>query len=448
MEDNQGGQIRRGSNHSVESNSSSSSNEAKAHQAQSATIDFIQNLKVDHAVATQEESDDEVPSYTLSSLVERKQSANLRHLDAESQRPPSNLVRQSSLPSLTSSTSTRGSYGRSESDGYFDSETRKRRRTDDSSSVLTPLYQAVSSGASLDVIQSLVRADPTATGRLNGGDLTPLHCGIERYDTPVSVLLFLLESDPYTAAQKCSRGRTPVDLLWKRYVEPYAYRSEEVKQQAVHLRETIEEVVNLETDEPGPDDVGDQHNSLTARRQARANLYLQDRQELRAFWDIITRFICAACHGTTMPTGARVRLVQDAVAIECSPLLIRFAAALFPEELMERHEVSGRVPLHIAVAQRSQNIVQALLQLQPQAASIRDSTGRLPLHHGIQAQLPWEGGLELLVAAWPNSLTMVDPETGLLPAMSASDCSTDVIFRLFSSNPIEVCRFVLERINV
>ena len=56
-------------------------------------------------------------------------------------------------------------------------ERRKRRRlsSDDDSSVLTPLYQAVSSGASLDTIQSLAQMDPSSVGHSNGGGLTPLH---------------------------------------------------------------------------------------------------------------------------------------------------------------------------------------------------------------------------------------------------------------------------------
>lgn len=414
-------------------------------------MDFIQNLKLDQ-LNVRAESDEEVPSYTLSSLVERKPiGANLRHLESESQRP-STTTRQHSLPSLTSSTSSGMSYARSESDGWLGQETRKRRRLsleDDSSSVLTPLYQAVSAGAPLDVIQSLVRTDPSSTGRRNGGGFTPLHCAIECYDTPVAVLVFLLESDPSTAGQKCYRGLTPVDLLWKRYVEPDLYRSDEVKRQASNLRQTMEQAVSLETGEPLQDAEDGQRNSITSRRQAQANLYLQDRPELRSFWEIMTRFICAACHGANATSaGTRMRLVRDAVEIGCPSLLIRFAAALFPDELLEQQEVSGRVPLHSAAARGSQEILQALLELEPQAVSIRDGNGQLPLHLAIQAHLPWEGALELLVATWPHSLTTVDPTTGLLPAMSASDCSADVIFNLLSANPVEVCRFALERLNI
>jgi len=445
MDGHQGRQIRQPANQSFESN------EMPLVQGSSAsTIDLIQNLKLDNH-ASREESDDQVPAYALSPLVERRPlTSNLRHLDGESQRPAT--LRQLSLPSLPSSAFSISGYRRSVSDGGLDNKTQKRRRlsSDDDSTVLTPLYQAVSAGASLDVIESLVQADPTSVGRQNGGGLTPLHCAIERYDTPVSVLMFLLESHPATAAQKCRRGFTPIDLLWKRFIEPDSYRSEEVKQQASSLRATMEDAVSLEVEESLPDAEvhEDGHGSITSQRQTGANLYLQDRPELRTFWEIMTSFIHGAFHGTTSSAGTRTQLVHEAVQVECPPLLIQFAAVLYPEELMEPQEDSGRLPLHIAVTQGSQDIIQTLLKLQPRAASVRDNNGHLPLHLAIQSLLPWKGAIEILVAAWPQSLTVVDPSTGLLPAMLARSCSTDVIFNLLCANPVEACRFALERTNI
>jgi hypothetical protein len=194
--------------------------------------------------------------------------------------------------------------------------------------------------------------------------------------------------------------------------------------------------------------VDDQSSSITSLRQARANAYIQNTQELRDFWDMMSTFILAACHGETSRYNLRMaRLVHDAVTIDCNALLIQFVASLFPEQLMEQNELSGKVPLHIAASQGNQHNLQILLDLQPQAASIQDSNGQLPLNLGIQANLPWEGALELLVAAWPHSLTVEDPTSGLLPAISANECSTDVIFHLIHANPVEVCRFALERLN-
>lgn len=447
MDDHERREIRRqGSNRSNGSSDSSSSNDKVARNVAS-TIDFIQNFKPDNIPVREQSNEDDVPSYTRSALVERKPiAANLRHLESESQR---SSAQHNSLPSLTSSaSSTRGGYSRSESDGRLDNETRKRRRlsSDADSSVLTPLYQAVSAGASLDVIQSLVQSDPSSVGRRNGGGLTPLHCAIERYDTPVSVLMFLLESRPSTAAQKCMRGFTPIDLLWKRYVEPDSYRSDEVKERAARLRGSMEQATNVDMEGPQSDEVT---GTVAEWRQARANIFLQDVPELRSFWGMITMFIYAACHGTTrMADDARVRLVHDAVSMHCSPILVRFCAALFPHELMEQEEVTGQTPLHIAAETGSQENLRALLELEPRAVTLANADGKFPLHLAIQAQLSWEGALDRLVAAWPHSLTIVDPTTGLLPAMVATDCSTDVIFNLLYANPVEVCRFALERTSI
>jgi ankyrin repeat protein len=79
-------------------------------------------------------------------------------------------------------------------------------------------------------------------------------------------------------------------------------------------------------------------------------------------------------------------MVHDAVLLGCKPLLLRFAAALYPEELLQRDELSGRVPLHMAAAQGSKHILQTVPQLEPRTISIRDSGGQLPLHVAIQAR--------------------------------------------------------------
>ena len=164
-------------------------------------------------------------------------------------------------------------------------------------------------------------------------------------------------------------------------------------------------------------------------------------------------FIRAARHGTISaespsPVAAKKRMVHDAILLGCKPLLLRFAAAMYLEELRERDELSGRVPLHMAAAQGSKHILQTVLELvKPQTISVRDSGGQLPLHVAIQARREWEGALEILVSAWPYSLTIHDSRTGLLPAVLApmSECSLDASFHLLSADPMEVVRIPLDQ---
>lgn len=75
--------VRRGSNQSIESNSGESSTDSrKQAQEAAATMDLIQNLKPDKFAACREESEEEMPAYVRSSLVERKPIAsNMRHLN-------------------------------------------------------------------------------------------------------------------------------------------------------------------------------------------------------------------------------------------------------------------------------------------------------------------------------------------------------------------------------
>jgi hypothetical protein len=73
----------------------------------------------------------------------------------------------------------------------------------------------------------------------------------------------------------------------------------------------------------------------------------QDNQELGEFWDIMTVFIRAGRLGTTSagespsPVATKKRIVHDAVLLGCNPLLLRFAAALYPQELLDHDKLSG-----------------------------------------------------------------------------------------------------------
>eukprot|EP00957_Ditylum_brightwellii_P211521 15366271-Ditylum_brightwellii.AAC.1 len=58
------------------------------------------------------------------------------------------------------------------------------------------LYHAISSGASPHVLQSIIDAYPSSAGYQDSSGNTALHCGIERYDTPVDVIQILIKANP------------------------------------------------------------------------------------------------------------------------------------------------------------------------------------------------------------------------------------------------------------
>ena len=63
------------------------------------------------------------------------------------------------------------------------------------------------------------------------------------------------------------------------------------------------------------------------------------------------------------------------------------------------------------------NIVCAIY---PNAAAIMDRSGRLPLHLALTAGKTWGTGIQTLFDAHPEGLSRADPQTGLLPFMTAA----------------------------
>ena len=319
----------------------------------------------------------------------------------------------------------------------------------------TRLYEAVASGSSYDTIKSLIDLDPSSTGHQNGAGLTPLHTAIERYDVPMSIIRLLLASNPPTASMPNTDGRTPLDLLWKRYVDPDSFRIQSSIVAANQLATLMEMAVSDDGCNRPPssqsgseEDVDVEENSgkqsgLSKRdmdRKARAMRILLSSTRLRDFWDLMTLFIRAAHHGTIadpLPSDhGRWRIVHSCVVTRCEPLLIRFAAALYPEQLRERDERTGRLPLHITSAlscERSANSIdKTVLRLWPRGAWGHDNEGRLAINLAIESGKPWRFVRALLLCAPPSLLTR-DTKTQMMPFMIASaspHASLDCSYRL------------------
>lgn len=263
--------------------------------------------------------------------------------------------------------------------------------------------------------------------------MTPLHCAIERYDTSVDMLMLILRPNPQAAGIRNLKGLNCVDLLWQRFVEPEDYRADSVKERAAALRCTLEEIVD---------------SPFAMSRQTKAEHALQENEALSVFWNTMSSFIHAACHGT-LPSQNPLRqtkILHDCIRLNCEPLMIRFVAALHPDQVRQPTipEEQQRYPIHLAALQSSQAL-HSVLTLFPRMASQEDGDGRLPLHLAIDAGIEWDSGLEALVQAAPFALSTPDPITGLLPAMLAATASEDLntTFRLLSSNPMEVMNYAL-----
>mmetsp|Transcript_69 Transcript_69/g.92 ORF Transcript_69/g.92 Transcript_69/m.92 type:complete len:490 (-) Transcript_69:3-1472(-) len=314
---------------------------------------------------------------------------------------------------------------------------RKKVRTEPCNALqgLNPLYNAVSSGAPRHVLETMLGENPQASFENHDNRMIPLHCAIERYDTDLDTLRLLLDSNFGAAATPGPGGSNSVDLLWKRFVNPDDYRHKNEKVKASALRSAIQEICDP---------------NFVVHRQSRAQHALLGNEELKAFWDLICDFIYAGCYGESPDEVSiehkRKNLLFDCVGLDCNPLLIQFAAALYPDQLKNCNH-QGQLPLHTA-AMKCSRTIEILVDLFPRAAFMPDGSGRLPLHLALDNKMASWDGIKSLVFACPKSLCSEDPVTGLLPVLQAA--ATDgidltTIYSLLAENPMEVMNYALQR---
>jgi hypothetical protein len=295
------------------------------------------------------------------------------------------------------------------------------------------LYKAVSKGARHSDVKIILDHDPAGVFSQPDGSMTPLHVAIERYDTPINTLLMLLQSNPGAAGVRFN-GQNAVDLLWMRFVTPADYRSKSIKDRAAQLYRCLEDVTTC----------------FSLNSEARAHHALAHYADLRGFWNTMSSFIYAAVHkcvGVYMAHSDSHRIVHDTILLDCDPLLIRLAVALYPQQVRERNH-AGHLALHMAAMHCSPVTLLTVLQLNPQAASRTDRLGKLALHLAIEAGVTWHGGLLALIEANPRSLSAPCPTTGLLPCMLAAcqnDYNVTTIYSLLLENPVEICRYALNQ---
>ena len=97
------------------------------------------------------------------------------------------------------------------------------------------------------------------------------------------------------------------------------------------------------------------------------------------------------------------------------------------------------------------SLIDVLLSGEPKAAAVRDPQGQLPLHVAIMRGKTLEEGVEALVEAYPEALTMPDNRTQLFPFMLAAsvgrgrgDAST--IYALLRAAP-ELVGWLLQEVR-
>eukprot|EP00979_Chaetoceros_neogracilis_P011734 scaffold2961_cov166-Chaetoceros_neogracile.AAC.5 len=155
--------------------------------------------------------------------------------------------------------------------------------------------------------------------------------------------------------------------------------------------------------------------------------------------------------------------VHLAASVPNFPTFILQMMALHDQSALQRTDEHGRIPLHYALVatpgnqeqdsredspgvdlaywsanDKSRSLVQFLLDNAPSSANIHDGDGRLPIHLAIANNRDLSSVVLPIIAAYPGSISAIDPCTNLKPfllAASYDNASLDLIFRLAALEP-------------
>lgn len=331
---------------------------------------------------------------------------------------------------------------------------------------MSPLHITCSSQrASVHVVKVLLDAGPreqVTSMRDVDGD-TPLHAAC-RCGAPTEVLKVLLEANASIVDVRDYEGLTPLLRLWVRYFVTLGVR-------------IIGEV-------RGPEDlVGE-----LAEAWEKTNLLLQTaycgktrQPNIPSSWAINKNLRSVG----TRPH--RFSLVHAVAGVDCPRPIVKIAAKLHPEQLLEPDDM-GRVPLTIACMTpifrvhdlsddgyciedqihgdeiyndielgdhdegrdhqenahtpasnsvvHEPSVVDILLGVCPKAAKIRDGKGRLPLNVALESGKTWPNGVRGIVKAHPEAAILVDPATNLYPFVTAAcNYDTSTSYELLRRDP-------------
>ena len=97
-----------------------------------------------------------------------------------------------------------------------------------------------------------------------------------------------------------------------------------------------------------------------------------------------------------------------------------------------------RIPNYDMNPTELMSILDPLLEQYPEAASIPNKDGRLPLHLAIECGRSWYNGVKILYRAAPDVIRSQDPLTGLYPfqlALTSKKCDLTTAYQLLHADP-------------
>lgn len=309
---------------------------------------------------------------------------------------------------------------------------------------MNPLHITCSSPhASVDIVRILLagcRDSRMITGARDVDGDTPLHAAC-RCAAPMDVLVTLLQANPITVTWKDYEGLNPLMRLWVRY---FVLVGEHIISNIKHPSDVKEDLIEA------------WEKSLLLLQVMGA---MENRgggeQNLAPFRAVHTASAvdCPRCVvRIAMVLFPQELLMRD----ECNRLPIHIAAAspvycvhdlrgegftmydAFPDD--DPQQRAARPRMESQSKYKEPSVIDILLSGDPAAASQRDPHGQLPLHIAIMRGKTLDEGVQALVNASPDALTTPDNQTNLYPFMLAAsigrgrgDCST--IYALLRAAP-------------
>ena len=155
-------------------------------------------------------------------------------------------------------------------------------------------------------------------------------------------------------------------------------------------------------------------------------------------WDMITLLLQVGYHGKIITTDNETfRVLHAAAGTFCPVELIHFVLEFFPEQAFVKDE-QGLCPLNIAAASvipayaeeemneyghaislrscdPSKGKIDMIYEANPEAATVCDNNSCYPLHIAVSNGKRWNNGIQCLLRALPDALSIAANDTALYP---------------------------------
>lgn len=297
---------------------------------------------------------------------------------------------------------------------------------------LLPLHWAVSGGPPIEVVESLLLAHPHGASALDYEGSTPVHFACH-YGANINVVESLLAAYPGGISKQDKYGRSPlfhaVDKRANLDVVRCLLRADPsmITKPCLPLDEDLARKIR-ERDRRPP-----QHTTplFLAWTQVTMDHRTRSRQAGR-LWEKAEMLLEGAY---AYHSSQRIyRIVHASVTLDAylPPEVLRFAVALFPAQLSEKEESTGRVPLAVAASMhqllmsRSTEMIRLLIEANPKAARIPDHQNRTPLSLAAASGKAWTSGVQDLFQAAPDLIQWRDGLSKTFPALvSASSAPAE-----------------------